>query len=139
MQIVLRRRSQRQKLQLTFTCQKIIKEGPRKGEKCEGKHLQKLHYSRDEIAKPNPSKSKMKIQQLKKSVQSELLRARLGARADSVIESVGFYSPRGEQLAAIFYICCNSLILVKYTLYSRYVDVVTHQDHSQAPLIQRKW
>ena len=60
-----------------------------------------------------------------------VLRARLRARADSVIESVGFYSPRFEQLAAIFYIRCKPLILVKYTLYSKYVDVVTLQDHSQ--------
>ena len=31
-----------------------------------------------------------------------VLRARLRARADSVIESVGFYSPRGEHAVAIF-------------------------------------
>ena len=31
-----------------------------------------------------------------------VLRARLRARADSVIESVGFYLPRGEHAAAIF-------------------------------------
>ena len=55
-----------------------------------------------------------------------VLRARLRARADSVIESVGFYSPRFEQLAAIFYIRCKPLILVKY---SKYVEVVTLQDH----------
>ena len=63
-----------------------------------------------------------------------VLRARLRARADSVIESVGFYSPRGEHAAAIFYICCKPLTLVKYILYSKYVNVVTHQDpedHSQ--------
>ena len=29
------------------------------------------------------------------------------------------------------YISCKPLILVKYTLYSKYVDVVTLQDHSQ--------
>ena len=46
---------------LTYTCQEIIKEGPRKGEKCEGRHLQKLHYARDEVAKPSSSKSKKKI------------------------------------------------------------------------------